>query len=465
MLKKYSDFFLSLFFILELLVVSFTWVFSYYLRFHLKVFIPPPNPVPFSTYLWYLIPLLIFWAISSKIFKLYRPRRIGPGIHEITDIIKAVTTTLIIIVCFIYATRRFEFSRLAYLYFWIGSISAISIERMVMRRILRNFRKRGYNLRFSLIIGSGNLVKKLLHSISIHPELGVVVNGILTFKREEINGSISGVPIIGFIDDLDDIIDRTRWDIVFVALPLEAHHHMEKVLKTLMGRMLDIKIIPDVYEYIALRGGLDEIDDIPLVGLQTSPLFGWNRVVKRAFDLIVATLALAIFSPIFMFIAFLIKMTSRGTIFYVQKRLGMDGRVFNMYKFRTMKMDAERESGPVWTKEKDPRRTKIGSFLRRFNLDELPQLINVVKGEMSIVGPRPERPLLVEKFGNQVHQYMLRHRIKAGMTGWAQINGFRGNTSLEKRIEHDIFYIRNWSIWFDFKIILMTLWKGFKGAY
>jgi len=431
----------------------------------LKLFIPPPNPVPFSTYLWYLIPLLIFWAISSRIFKLYRPRRINLGVHEITDIIKAVTTTLIIIVCFIYATRRFEFSRLAYLYFWIGSISAISIERMVVRRILRNFRKRGYNLRFSLIIGSGNLAKKLLHSISIHPELGVVVNGILTFRREEVNGSISGVPIIGFIDDLEDVVDRTRWDIVFVALPLEAHHHLGKVLKTLMGRMLDIKIIPDVYEYIALKGGMDRIDAIPLVGLQTSPLFGWSRVVKRAFDLIVATLALAIFSPIFMFIAFLIKMTSRGTIFYAQERLGMDGRAFNIYKFRTMKMDAEKESGPVWTKEKDPRRTKIGPFLRRFNLDELPQLINVVKGEMSIVGPRPERPLLVEKFGNQVHQYMLRHRIKAGMTGWAQINGFRGNTSLEKRIEHDIFYIRNWSIWFDFKIILMTLWKGFKGAY
>ncbi len=465
MLKKYSEFFLSLFFILELLVVSFTWVFSYYLRFHLKLFIPPPNPVPVSIYLWYLIPLLISWAISSKTFKLYRPRRINLGVHEIIDITKAVTTTLIIMVCFVYATRDFEFSRLAYLYFWIGAISAVSIERLLLRRILSNFRKRGYNLRFSLIVGSGNLVDKLLHSLSNNPELGIVVNGILTCRKEEANGSIKGIPIIGSIDDLEEIIDRTRWDIVFVALPLEEHHHLEGLLKILMGRMLDIKIIPDVYEYVTLKGGLDRIDDIPMVSLQTSPLFGWNRIMKRAFDLTMAMLSLAILSPIFVIAPILIKMMSRGSIFYIQERVGMDGKVFNMYKFRTMKMDAEKESGPVWTKEKDPRRTKIGPFLRRFNLDELPQLINVVKGEMSIVGPRPERPLLVEKFGNQVHQYMLRHRIKAGMTGWAQINGFRGNTSLEKRIEHDIFYIRNWSIWFDFKIILLTLLRGFKNAY
>ena len=465
MLKKHSEFFLSLFFILELVLVSLTWILSYYLRFHLKLFIPLPNPVPLSTYLWYLLPLLLFWAISSKIFQLYQPRRISLAAHEIADITKAVTTTLIITVCFIYATRRFEFSRLAYLYFWIGAISALSIERMAIRSILRDSRKRGYNLRFALVIGSGGMVEKLLYSISNHPELGVVVNGILTYRREEINDSINGTPVIGFIDDLDDIIDQTKWDIVFIALPLEAHHHMGKVLKTLVGRMLDIKIVPDVYEYIALKGGMDRIDDIPMVSLQTSPLFGWNRVIKRSFDLTMTASSLAILSPFFIIVAILVKITSRGPILYIQKRVGMDGKVFNMYKFRTMRIDAEKNSGPVWAKEGDPRRTGIGAFLRRSNLDELPQLFNVLKGEMSIVGPRPERPFFVKEFGNQISQYMLRHRIKAGITGWAQINGYRGNTSLEKRIEYDIFYIKNWSIWFDLKIILMTLWRGFRNAY
>ncbi|MFX0200985.1 MAG: undecaprenyl-phosphate glucose phosphotransferase [Candidatus Hodarchaeota archaeon] len=465
MLKRHSEFFLSLLFVFELILVSLTWILSYYFRFHLKLFIPPPNPVSLSTYLWYLLPLLLFWAISSKIFRLYQPRRISRGAHEIADIVKAVTATLIIIVCFIYATRRFEFSRLAYLYFWIGAISALSIERTVIRKVLRNFRKRGYNLRFALIVGSGNLVEKLLHSLSNHPELGVAVNGILTVRKGKVNGSIKGIPIIGSIDDLEDIIDRTRWDIVFVALPLEAHHYMGRILKTLMGRMLDIKIVPDVYEYIALKGGMDRIDDIPMVSLQTSPLFGWNRVMKRSFDLTMATISLAILSPIFAIVAILIRITSRGPVLYIQERVGMDGKVFNMYKFRTMKIDAEKNLGPVWANEGDPRRTRIGAFLRRFNVDELPQLVNVLKGEMSIVGPRPERPFFVKKFGNQVSQYMLRHRIKAGMTGWAQINGYRGNTSLEKRIEYDIFYIKNWSIWFDFKIIVMTLWRGFRNAY
>ncbi|NIO20501.1 MAG: undecaprenyl-phosphate glucose phosphotransferase [Candidatus Aenigmarchaeota archaeon] len=464
MLRKYSEFFLSLFFVSELLVLSFAWIFSYFLRFHVQLFFPPPNPVPLSIYLWYLIPLLAFWSISARMFNLYRPRRISRGVHEIRDVTNAVTITLIFVVCFIYATRRFEFSRLAYLYFWIGGISAITLERACVRRVLRNFRKRGYNLRFALVIGSGRLAEKLLHAISNHPELGVMVKGILTFKREEMNKSIGGVPIMGFIDDLEEVVDRTKLDIVFVALPLEAHDHLRKVLKTLMGRMLDIKIIPDVYEYIALKGGLDRIDDIPLVGLQTSPLFGWNMVIKRAFDLIFATFASVILSPVFASIAFLIKMTSKGTVFYVQERLSMDGRAFSMYKFRTMQMDVEK-GGPVWAKEKDPRRTKIGAFLRRFNLDELPQLINVLKGEMSIVGPRPERPYFVKKFKNQISQYMLRHRIKAGMTGWAQINGFRGSSSLEKRIEYDIFYIKNWSIWFDLRIIVATLWRGFKNAY
>lgn len=465
MLKKHSEFFLSLFFIFELILVSLAWILSYYLRFQLKLFIPPLNPVSLSIYLWYLLPLLLFWAISSRIFALYQSRRMSFGAHEIADIIKAVTTTLILVVCFIYVTRRFEFSRLAYFYFWIGTISTLSIERIAIRNVLRNFRKRGYNLRFALVIGSGDLVEKLLHSISSHPELGVGVSGILTFKREEINRSISGVPVIGFIDDLDNIIERGKWDIVFIALPLEGHHHMGKVLKILMGRMLDIKIVPDVYEYIALKGGMDRIDDIPMVSLQTSPLYGWNRVMKRSFDLTIALFSLILLSPVFVVVAILIKITSRGPILYIQERVGMGGKAFRIYKFRTMETDAEKDSGPVWTKDEDPRKTNIGAFLRRFNLDELPQLFNVLKGEMSIVGPRPERPFFVEEFGNQVPQYMLRHRIKAGMTGWAQINGFRGNTSLEKRIEHDIFYIKNWSLLFDIKIIMMTLWRGFKNAY
>jgi Undecaprenyl-phosphate glucose phosphotransferase len=231
--------------------------------------------------------------------------------------------------------------------------------------------------------------------------------------------------------------------------------------------LADIKVVPGAYEFLSLRGGIDELDDLPIVSLQSSPLYGWNTVFKRIFDLILGTFLLVFTFPIMFIIAFLVKWTSEGPIFYKQERIGMDGCSFQMLKFRTMRVNAEKETGPVWAKESDPRRTKVGTFLRKTSLDELPQLFNVMKGEMSLVGPRPERPIFVEKFRDRIPSYMLRHKIKAGMTGWAQVNGWRGNTSLEKRIEHDLYYIENWSIGFDFKILFMTFWKGFfsKSAY
>ena len=464
LLKKHSQFVLSIFFAMELFLLSFCWLLSYYVRFHADPFFPAPASVPGTVYLWSLIPLLIIWSLSSRVFKLYQPRRIGRGIREIKDILVAVTATLIIMVCFLYVTKQFEFSRLSYLYFWIAGITVLSSERMIVRKMLKSIRKRGYNMRFALVIGSGSLVEKLLDSISYHLELGIVVTGILTHRKEEVNESKRGIPILGGIDKLEEVMNRTGWDIVFVALPIEAHHYLGDILKILRGKMLDIKIIPDVYEYTALRDGLDSLDDIPLVSLQTSPLFGWNQVFKRFFDVGIALLALAIFSPIFFLIALLIKITSQGPVFYVQDRMGMDGKIFRIYKFRTMRVDAEEGTRPIWPPREDHRKTSFGTYLRTLNLDELPQLINVLKGEMSLVGPRPERPFFVERFASHFPQYMLRHRIKSGMTGWAQINGFRGNTSLEKRVECDLFYIRNWSLGLDIKILLMTLWKGFKNA-
>jgi exopolysaccharide biosynthesis polyprenyl glycosylphosphotransferase len=206
---------------------------------------------------------------------------------------------------------------------------------------------------------------------------------------------------------------------------------------------------------------MDALDDLPIVSLQGSPLYGWDRVFKRMFDLVVGSFILILLAPVMFLIGLLIKWTSEGPIFYRQERVGMNGRPFQILKFRTMRVDAEKETGPVWAKENDPRRTQIGTFLRKTSLDELPQLFNVLRGEMSVVGPRPERPNFVEEFRNKVPSYMLRHKIKAGMTGWAQVNGWRGDTSLEKRIEHDLYYIQNWSMGFDLRILLMTLWKGF----
>jgi Undecaprenyl-phosphate glucose phosphotransferase len=231
--------------------------------------------------------------------------------------------------------------------------------------------------------------------------------------------------------------------------------------------MVEIKVIPSFYEYVKLHAEAETFEGLPVITLQGSPLHGWNVVLKRGVDLAGAAVALTVLSPIMLCSAAFIKISSSGPVFYRQTRMGLDGRAFEMLKFRSMRVGAETESGPVWAKAGDDRRTLIGKLLRRTSLDELPQFWNVLKGEMSIVGPRPERPEFIQQFRHSIPQYMLRHKMKAGITGWAQVNGWRGNTSLEKRLEYDLYYIEHWSIWFDLKIMWLTLWKGFlhKHAY
>jgi len=225
---------------------------------------------------------------------------------------------------------------------------------------------------------------------------------------------------------------------------------------------VDVKVIPDILQFITLKAAVEELDGLPIISLSEGPVTGWNRVAKRALDLAVSALALVILSPLFALIALGIRLTSSGPVIYGQERMGLDGRPFRMYKFRSMRMDAEAESGPVWTAPDDARRTLVGQFLRRFSLDELPQLWNVLRGEMSLVGPRPERPFFVQQFRTMIPQYMLRHKVKSGMTGWAQVNGLRGNTSLEKRIEYDLYYVENWSLTMDLKILCLTLWRAWR---
>ena len=468
MLKKHAQFFKSLFFISDLLILSLAWVFSYVFRFYTTFIRPPILGTPdFWLYLEVLPLLLILWSLFSRKINLYRPRRIDQFSAEVLDVAKCLTLTIIILIALIYLLRRFEFSRLAFFYFWaFGMLELLSV-RFFTRNILKKLRRRGFNLRFALIAGTGPLGQKLLEKIELYTELGVKVIGFLSRERKEVGKTIKGVPVLGHYDDLEWIIREKAIDMFFVAISINEYDSFEKMIQKVLGKLPEIKVIPASWEFLGLRGGLDELDGLPIVSLQGSPLFGWNRVSKRTFDLILGGLASIIASPLMFIIGLFAKLTSRGPVFYKQERVGMDGQTFEMLKFRTMRADAEKETGPVWAAEGDSRRTKLGVFLRKTSLDELPQLFNVLKGEMSLVGPRPERPNFVEEFRNQVPQYMLRHKIKAGMTGWAQINGWRGNTSLEKRIEHDLYYIQNWSVGFDMKILFMTIWKGFfsKSAY
>ncbi|NMC62421.1 MAG: exopolysaccharide biosynthesis polyprenyl glycosylphosphotransferase, partial [SAR324 cluster bacterium] len=291
-------------------------------------------------------------------------------------------------------------------------------------------------------------------------ELGIQLIGCLSKDGTEKRGP-GNVPIMGSYDDLGEVLRSRELDQVIVALPLEDNHILPNVMKQLRDSTVDVKIIPDVYQFISVGGSIEDFEGLPVISVQESPIEGVNLLLKRCIDIGFSALSLIILFPLMLTIAILIKISSRGPVLYKQERMSIDGSRFCIYKFRTMSKDAEAH-GPQWSTTGDSRVTFLGRILRAYSLDELPQLYNVLRGDMSLVGPRPERPVFINEFRKHIPKYMLRHKVPAGMTGWAQINGWRGNTSIDKRVECDLFYIRNWSILFDLKIVLLTLFKGLR---
>jgi len=330
------------------------------------------------------------------------------------------------------------------------------------------FRRRaGLGLKRILIAGSGELGRLIADKILEHRELGYQIVGFVDDRAGGDHLGYRGLPLLGTIEEAAEITARESIDHLYVALPPEDHIRMIQLLESTSREMVDVKVVPDLLQVIALRARLEDLDGVPIINVNDVPLQGFNSIVKRLIDVAISSAALLVLAAPFAIIALLVKLTSRGPVFYRQERMGLDGKPFTIVKFRSMYDDAERETGPVWTVPGDPRVTPLGRFLRRSNLDELPQLWNVFRGDMSIVGPRPERPHFVAQFKHKIPQYMLRHKVKAGLTGWAQVNGWRGNTPLEKRIEYDLYYIENWSVRLDLKIMWLTLLKGFfhKHAY
>ncbi|MEC7130428.1 MAG: undecaprenyl-phosphate glucose phosphotransferase, partial [SAR324 cluster bacterium] len=307
--------------------------------------------------------------------------------------------------------------------------------------------------------GEGSQADFLIERLKELKPIGIHLSGSISLAEQYSENP--GSKFLGSLEELPQIIQQQRIDQVFISLSLKEQHRLEELKDLLSEQWVDVRIVPDLGSFRTLHTDVESFAGMPLVTLVQSPMTGWNQVLKRVLDLAGAILALILFSPLMLLIAFLVKITSPGPILYRQQRMGLDGKTFFTLKFRSMRQDAEKQTGAVWATENDTRRTTLGVYLRRFNLDELPQLFNVLNGEMSLVGPRPERPVLIEEFKSKIPNYMLRHKVKAGITGWAQINGWRGNTSLEKRIEHDLYYIERWSVWLDLKILLLTVFKGF----
>ena len=439
----------------DLLLVAASWLLAYVVRFYVvgpaaRHGIPPLEP-----YLLMLLPILVVWGMAFRGFDLYRPRRIGSRLSEVAAIAKASTVgALVLVSVMTFFFRKYDYSRVVIVYFWIFSIAAVSFARYVFREALRVARRRGYNLRYALVVGGGELATGVAQRVRSRPDTGIQILGLVGDKQ-----AAAGAQALGGFADLRAVLDAHQVDHVILALAHEEYGRLGGLLEAIGDEPVTIHVVPDLGRFTSLRGGVEEFEGLPFVHLRESPLYGWNQMVKRVFDVAFSLAVLALLSPILAALAAAVKLTSRGPVLYGQERMGLDGQRFRMMKLRTMRVDAEDASGPVWASAEDARRTPIGAFLRRFSLDELPQFVNVLRGEMSVVGPRPERPVFVERFRQTVPGYMLRHKVKSGVTGWAQVHGLRGNTSLEKRIEYDIEYIERWSFWLDLKIIGMTLFR------
>jgi Undecaprenyl-phosphate glucose phosphotransferase len=464
MLSAHSRLFEQLMLAADLAVVAASWLAAYGLRFY--VLGPPlvtPEVPPLGGYLLQVVPILIVWGFAFHWFDLYRPRRIGSHASEWADVAKASTLGVLVLVAVMqFLFHGYDYSRVVILYFWVLSIVGASLVRGVFRESLRVARRRGFNVRRAIVVGGGRPAADVIAMLVRRVDIGIQIVGVLGDKD---SGEAPRGPWLGGFEDLRAVLDRHAVDAVFVALPHAEYGRLATILADIGDDPVTIHLVPDVYGLASLRGGIEEFEAIPFIHLRESPLYGWNLVMKRTFDVTIGGLCLLLAAVPMAVIALAIRLTSSGPALLRQERMGLDGRRFALLKFRTMRVDAEASTGPVWAHAGDERRTAIGGWLRRLNLDELPQRLNVLRGEMSLVGPRPERPVFVEDFRRRIPGYMLRHKVKAGMTGWAQVNGWRGDTSLEKRIEYDLYYIERWSLAFDVKILVQTLYRGFTNAY
>ncbi|MFO0415762.1 MAG: undecaprenyl-phosphate glucose phosphotransferase [Pseudomonadota bacterium] len=462
MLKQKRQLFEYLFVAADLLVVSVAWILAYWIRFKSGWIVVDKGVPDFAQYLQMLVFIWLIWAFVFRRMGLYRPMRGVRRTRELWVLINsnALSILLLISMTYLFREKSSQFSRLVFMYFWALATVLTVCERSLLRFVLRELRRKGYNLRYMLIVGAGKVASDMVSRVRLHQELGIQLIGCLSRDGGERRGP-GGVPIVGSYGDLGQFINRADIDQIVVALPLEDQQVLPDIMEELKDSVLDIKIIPDLYQFASVGGAIEEFEGLPVISLQGCPLDGINLFTKRLLDLAIAGVALVVFSPIMALIALAVKLTSRGPVLFKQERVSFDGSRFRIVKFRTMYIDAE-ASGPGWTKPGDDRVTPVGRFLRSTSLDELPQLFNVLRGDMSIVGPRPERPVYINEFRQRIPRYMLRHKVPAGITGWAQVHGWRGDTSIDKRIEYDLYYIENWSIILDIKIVCMTLVNGFR---
>ena len=461
MLKQHNELFKGLLVASDLFFVSVAWWLAYLMRFHSGWFFEL-EPYVLRHYFTAWLIILALWAGVFEYFDFYRPRRLSSYRHEVVEFLKASSLVLLVFLGVLFLLREIVLSRIVVVLFWLLTLALINVSRVVAREGLRFAGRRGYNLRHVAIVGLPEQCLAFYQRVRAYRHLGLHVVGVHLLTADNPPALPAEVRLFGTPEELSAFVRAGGVDQIFVALPLDQASRLREIQEWLGDDPVALHYVPDLGALAKLRGNIDEFDGLQIISLQSSPLSGWNALLKRAVDLCVGALALVLFAPLMGLVALLIKCTSPGPVLYRQERTGLDGERFVMLKFRTMVDNAEQLTGPVWAEEQDPRVTSVGRWLRQLSLDELPQLVNVLRGEMSLVGPRPERPSLIDEFRRLIPRYMLRHKVKSGMTGWAQIHGWRGNTSLQTRVEYDLDYIENWSLTRDMKILAWTLVRGFR---
>ena len=467
MIKDNQKYFNRLHVVIDAAVIAASYCLAYIFKFNILPDSQTGGTLSLQVYmsaLLFLVPgfLLLYYA-----FNLYTPKRVQGRRLEASNVFAANMVGLLVFIFVLYLIHEQNFSR-QMIFMFIGiNIALTVIERNVIRYVLRRIRRNGMNLKHILLVGYSAAAEEYITRIAQNPQWGYQVNGILD-DAVDVGTRVKGVPVLGLTSTLQQILEEHNMDEIAITLGLNEYYKLKKIVSTCEKSGVHTKFIPDYIDIIPTRPYTEDLLGLPVINIRHVPLTNtYNMMVKRLMDIAGSLVCIVLFSPVMLLTAIAIKATSKGPLIFEQERVGLHNRPFRMYKFRSMEVQPPGVEKKGWTTKNDPRVTTVGKLIRKTSIDELPQLFNVLVGDMSLVGPRPERPQYVEKFREEIPRYMIKHQVRPGMTGWAQVNGYRGNTSIKRRIDHDLYYIENWTLGLDVKILILTVFKGFinKNAY
>lgn len=468
MIKDNQGKFNKLHVILDAIIIIISYISAWFIVHYRGDAVSALSPANYAFALIFIIP---FYLVLNALFDLYVPKRVTSRRMEFAGILKANTIGILSLTLVLFIGSKnfylYHFSRRMTLIFYVINILLMTLERNMIRNMLRTIRAKGYNLKHIILIGYSRAAEKYIDEVAANPEWGYKIRGILDDTRER-GYEYRDVKVIGSIDNLNMILEMNVLDEIAITLSIKEYERLEEVVNACERSGVHTKFIPDYSNFIPTRPHIEDLNGIPIINIRYVPLtILHNFILKRMVDIVGAIVGIILFSPVMLLVAIGIKLSSKGPIIFSQERVGLHNKPFKMYKFRSMEVQAPKKEEKAWTTKNDPRVTPIGKFIRKTSIDEVPQFFNILKGDMSLVGPRPERPYYVEKFRDEIPHYMIKHQVRPGLTGYAQVNGYRGDTSIQKRIEYDLYYIENWTLGFDFKIMFLTVFKGFinKNAY